>query len=97
MSRKRILKRSPARRRASGHPFEPSSLDTMALDALNRFVYVMARGASPVEIVAALNRACAGDPSELQASGVGAEEDRSGRSCQRRRHSAAKRRGSRKG
>ena len=45
MSRKRTLKRSPARRRASGHLFESASLDTMALDALNRFVYVMARPA----------------------------------------------------
>ena len=70
MSRKRILKRSPARRRASGHLFESASLDTMARDALNHFVHVMARGAGPVEIVAAVNKACAGDPRELQASGV---------------------------
>ena len=62
MSRKPVTRRE-ARVQASGRLFESASLDAMAQAALERFVRVVARcGASPDEIAAAVEKACASIP-----------------------------------
>jgi hypothetical protein len=65
------IKRSPARGRTSGRLFESESLNAMAQAALKRFVRAVARcGASPDEIVTAVEEACTLIPSGWKLRGL---------------------------
>jgi Family of unknown function (DUF6502) len=71
MSRKRVAPQLRARRRVSGRLFESVSLNVMAQDALRNFVRVLARcGASPDEIVHAVEKSCTTIPAAWRLRGL---------------------------